>query len=442
MKIWKWILLSIIIISTGCSLNQVSENSQNNEEKQALALPWFVAATPSNTKEYVYGMGQGENKEVALAEAKKSIEEYYRNNIKSQLQIDSDSLESNLQEAYQVYYQQQLKKLRNLDISGITHLETQAVGDSYYTLARLEKALFDNSQNNIINEINAAIRLGNQADNPGLKLQSYYLATSFLNKLNQPLNYGDQNAFIYLARQINQILSNLSVAYTFSDYSDYSDYQSLKISIKVAEKPLTAIPLLIGEDSYYPNQDGIYFVKCKANQPYKLNLKIDIDQVKLYPGLKGEEVSDAKELIQALTPWQESIEVKARPVLKAFVKVSHFINNQESLNLQLINQIKNYLLEKNISLASSQTHANLLIEVTSNVGELSENSNSDITYRAWGSMTIIKDGQEKLRINLDDEATKEKTQTSAQNALDAARQAREKLNSLVLESLQASSLLD
>jgi len=440
MKFIKVLTLIILLLSTGCSSNKTQTIPQTSPSQKQINLPWYLAQTPPNDASYVYGVGSGESLDKSMSSAKESIASYYRSYIENELNYYKESIEVNQRESFAEYYSQQMKLLSNLNIPGITHVQTDQVDKVYYSLVKSERALFDSNQEIIKDEIINALKLGDSHTNPGLKLQSYYLAASLLSKLISPLEYQGKLAFVYISEQISSLFSEVEINYTFQNNSEYSNFRGLTISIKSGNETLTGIPLVMGGESYYPDKQGNYYLENYSSDPFNLIIRVDVDKINLSPQLQGRELGDAKKLIKLLTSFEQTLHIVPPVTISAFVKVSHFINNEQASNSQLVNKIKEVLLAKKISLTSNKAEANLVISATSNCDESSHNQYLGYVYKGWGFINLEKSGNERIVIDLSDEETREKTKSFAKEAKNAANSAKDKLNNLLIDKLKSENL--
>lgn len=440
MRYSKFILLFIMLIGLACSTHIPPPATPLKERESKIYLPWYIAQTPQNSSDYIYGIGSGRSVEEAIISAKKSIVSYYKQYVESEIGKHSVSDQLNDREYYRDYLSQQINIISNLNIPGISITETDQIGDTYYSLATLEKRVLEESQRAIKQEILTTLELGNSQNDPGLKLQAYYLVTSLLSKLIEPLEYEGKLIFIYLTERINAIFTKLEIAYTFAEHSKYVEYSGLIIKISSQEGVLTGIPLLLGDDSHYPDKEGNYYIKNSFNEPSNLLVKVDVNRIKLSSELQGREISDAMKLIKLITPFEQNIHIIPPLKIKAFVEVLHYIDSEKRMNLQLENQIKNYLLQKKINLTSNQQEASMQIRATTFANESSYNQYLGYAYKGEGDIKIKGVNQETVIINLSDDQTKESTKSFAKQRNQSAALTTEKLNRLLIDKLEAIQL--
>lgn len=440
----KFIILIflILLVALSCSTNKSPLVKPNEELVSKITLPWYVANTPENTSLYIYGVGNGKSLEEATISAKESIVSYYKFYVENEFNSYIESNQINDSEYYRELISHQISLLSNLNIPGISITEVDQLAGTFYALASLEREIFDKSQNAINQDILTAIELGDKQIDPGLKLQSYNLATSFLSKLIEPIKYKEKLVFIYLSDKINSIFANLEIDYKFSEHSQYSDYSGLIINIRSIDGILTGIPLLIGDNTYYPDKLGNYYLENISQEPFDLLVKVDVDAIKLSSDLVKREITDAKKSIRLITPFEQNIHIIPPVDIKAFVKVSHYINNIPSENRQLVGQIKNYLLQQNISITPNQHESNMQIIATTYVNESSYNQYIGYAYKAEGDIKILGVNNETVIVNLLDEETKENTKSFGKQKARVARTATEKLNRLLSDKLEQIKLDD
>lgn len=411
-------------------------NPQVNELLETkIILPWYVANTPENTSLYIYGVGSGKSLEEATTSAKEGIVSYYKLYVESEIDSYMESNQVNDREYYRDLLYHQKSLLSNLNIPGISITETDQIGTTFYSLAILKQNVLNESQNATKNEILTSIELGDSQCDPGLKLQSYYLASSLLSKLIEPLDYNGKLVFIYLADKINSIFAKLEVNYKFTSSSKYSDYSGLVVTIKSPEGFLSGIPILLGENTHYPDKLGNYYLENVSAKPFDLFVKVDVNNIKLSPDLQRREITDAKKLIRLITPFEQNIHVTPPVNIKAFVEVSHYIDNIRGENGQLAGQIKNYLLQKNISISPNRQGANMQVIATTSANESSYNQYIGYAYKAEGEIKIIGGNSETVFIQMSDEKSSETTKSFAKQKTQAAKTATEKLNRLLNDKL-------
>ena len=435
-------LVIIILIAIGCSPNQTTNGTKslvgNSSKKQD--LPWYVAKQPVNNALYIYGVGSGRSVIEANTSAIEAIVSYYKLYMEKEYQGYIESNQINDKEYFREYINDKKLLLSNLDIPGIAIAETSIVGTTYYTLAALDKEILTYSQSAIKKEIMDILRQATTQNNPGLKLQAYYHATSLLVKLIEPLY--DQNRLVIgdISDSITSIFSDLKIKYRFASFSQYSEYRDLAIAINSQGKILTGIPLLIGNKVCYPNERGNYFLENSNNEPFDLVIKVAVAELKLTPELRGKQIQDAKDLIKLITPFEQNIHFIPPVNIKAYIEVSHFIDNEQSNNPQLLNQIKQLLLRRNIAITPIQQEANMHIIAITYANESSHNQHLGYAYKGEGEIRITGVNNETVVIDLSDEKTKESTKSFAKQKQQSANSATLKLNSLLIEQLEQIKL--
>ncbi len=428
------LLISSLLVTTSCSLNSDKTSLEGVEITNTVSLPWFVANTPKNTNEFVYGVGNGERPELAIAMAKKAIVDYYKSSFEEELKVSSETIEIELKGTFQEYYNQQMQMISDLEIPSINHVQTDKFDKEYYSLVKLDRNSFESSQRDIEKEILVAMKEGDSQANPGLRLQSYYLATSFLSKLIQPLKYKNELVYVYLARQVNSIFSNVKFSYEFSEFSAFTDYQPLIVNVKANNKVLSGIPLLIGGGTYYPDQEGNYYLKIYENKPFDLDIHVDVNRIKMYPGLVKSERNQAIELIRVISPLKETLKIIPKNLVKSYLEMTHFVNKSESVNLPLLKELKETLLNKGISI-SPKNEAILEIEITTSSQEIEYTEDTGYTYDAWAVIKVSKKGIVDRVIDMKDEDSRKNTRSTSENKTEAEKQATMKINSMIIDKI-------
>ncbi len=437
-KIFLLFIILIILVSCSNNQKQIVENNQQMRKNtiSKIELPWYIANTPQNNSKIIYGIGSGSSLEGAVASAKESISSFYKLYVENQYQGYEESNQINNQEYYQEYISHQKKLLSNLNIPGITIVETDRVDKQYYALASLEKEILERSQRDIRYQIEESLNRGVEETNPGLKLQSYYLAASLLSKLIEPVEYQGKLAFNFIAEETISIFENIKIDYFFTSHSRLTEYQGLVVSIKSNMDVLSGIPMSLGNVNCYPDNEGRYYLKSKESSPYNLMIKVAVDNLKLSPELQGREIADARKLISLLTPFEQNLYIIPPVEITAYLDLKHFVNNEVAGNNQLLNQVKQYLLQNNISLTDYQKDANMILSISTYCDESSYNQYLGFAYKAGGTISFKGVNKEIEVRDLNDNKTREKTKSFAQQKIQAVSSATEILNDLIIEELK------
>jgi hypothetical protein len=185
---------------------------------------------------------------------------------------------------------------------------------------------------------------------------------------------------------------------------------------------------------------GNYYLANITEEPFDLLVKVDVNNIKLSSDLQRREITDAKKSIRLITPFEQNIHVIPLLNIKAFVEVSHYIDNIQSENRQLIDQIKSYLLQNNITITPNQQEASMQIIATTYINESSYNQYIGYAYKGEGGIKITGVNNETGIIHLLGEETSENTKSFAKQKLKAAKLATEKLNRLLIEELEKIKL--
>lgn len=427
----------IVLTIIGCSTSIITGEKSNPPKN---GLPWYVAKPPVNNALYIYGVGSGRSVIEANSSAKEAIVSYYKLYVEKEYQGSRESNQINDKEYFREYINDKKLLLSNLDIPGIAITETSIVGTTYYTLAALDKEILTNSQAATQKEIMDILRQAATQENPGLKLQAYYHATSLLVKLIEPLYNQNRLVISDILGNITSIFSDLKIEYKLKSFSQYSAYEGLAITINSQGKALTGIPLLLGKEVHYPDERGNYYLHNKNKEPFNLIIKVAVAELKLTPELSGRQIQDAKDLIKLITPFEQTVHIIPPLNLKAYIEVSHFIDNEQSNNPQLLNQIKQLLLQRNINITPIQQEANMHITATTYANESSHNQHLGYAYKGEGEIRITGVNNETVVIELSDENTKESTKSFAKQKQQSANSATLKLNSLLINKLEQIKL--
>jgi hypothetical protein len=450
MRCYKILMLLVFLaFLEGCSSYRIRSNSPEKKPppKASAAtaenlLPDYIAFPPANSPAFIYGTGTGNSLSQAKETARNEIIQFFRVYIENEFSNYMQSLEINNREYYKSYISNKLAALSHLSIPGISFQTTDRIGNVYYALASLDRAEFENYQAGIIQKIYSLINQADAEDNPGTKLQLYYQSAALLAKIVMPVESGSEPGFSSIFTKINDIYKQIDISSKFRDYSKFTEYQNLIIELKAKGLPLSGIPILIADNSFYADDNGCYYLQNNRKHPYDLLIKIDAAEIVLPAELSGKEIDEARKIIKSLCFFQKNLHIIPPLKLKAFIDTEHYIDHHSSSNFQLENMIKQHLLNIGIHLGDDRADANLIISASSEVFESSYNEYLGYCYKAGGTIRISGEQREAIIIELNDQNTYEKTKAFDKKPQKAAQKAAESLNALLVKELKKINFSD
>jgi len=443
---YKIIILLILfsILCFGCVFTKIetiqspSTSSSQSVQQTSPKSCWFMQAPPKNSIRYIYGTASGTSQQSADENAKANISKYFRAFLTSRYREHFESNQINDNEQYSQYIENVIIEISQLQIPGTTISERCKIGDNYYSLAKIDKAIFEESQLAINTKIRDYINAANNCSNPGKRLRKLFLAISILPQSVTPFNIEDKVAIVYLQNEVSKIIDSVESSYEIINFGEMSNTKQISIRLLANQRPLTSIPILFDTTSLKCNSAGIYFLDYNDfcdGEPFYLKWQVDYNSLS-FPELNEYQQNDAVKLIKNIVGSSNQIYIVPPVELIAQIEVNCFIDDEQSNNIQVVNAIKKILLQNDILIENQLKEPNMKIKADVNIMFSSENEYLGFCYNAAAVITITGAGIDKKVILLDDLKSEESTKSFNKSKRKAAENSLKMMITLIKKELE------
>lgn len=423
-------LLLLLIIS--CGMNRVE---QKEERVELPKLPWYITNPPKNTEQIIYGTGSGLSLEEARENARKEISQYFRSYIESEYNSHLLSITEGGDEDFLSYVNSRLEVLSWIEVRGTTIEASNQIDDHFYSLAQLDMKIFQLSQEKIIEEILAYVKLAEEAENPGRKLILLFQGGSLQVKVLRYFEINDKPSVVYFYESCQEILNQIDLDYSFIAQSDFRDDQEIEISMSYGNQGLSGFPIRIDDEPAVLDKRGKYQIQSQSDKPYTIVIEFDFSAIELGEGLQEKEKAQAIKLVRYLGAYRQDLRVVPPVDLSAYIQITHLEGGNYGENEQLMSLVTQALLSRGVKIAGSRDEAELLIEITTESIESSVNEYLGYCYQSMGRLQIENKSKPLQVIELSGAGVREATKNYGESTEQAARGSLEKLNELLLEEL-------
>jgi len=430
-----------IIIKCGTGQKEIGkpihEVQKTKEVPKENKLCWFILNPPENTDDYIFGTGSGNSSSSADENARASVSKYFQNFLTTRYREYFESHQIDDREMYNEYIDNVIIELSQLQIPGTKIEERCTSNDTFFSLAKINRSVFDSKQQELKNKIIDYINEAKHQNNPGKKLRNLFFAASILPQSIYPFDIDNIMAVVYVQNQISNILDSVESSYNIIKNHELSGERQIIIQLLFNNKPLISIPVLFETTSLKCDSNGYYYLDydeiCDGN-PFYLKWKIDHNSLS-YPELNKYEVKDAVSLIKNLSGKNFNIYIVPPVDLKSRIIVNYSIDDETASNNRIEGGIKKTLLENEIKIALYNDDANMCVKADVDVFFSSRNEYLGFCYKANATVTITGDGMERKVISLNDIESEESTKSFNENKEIAAENSLKSMISLIRKEL-------
>ncbi|MCD4818904.1 MAG: hypothetical protein K8S23_09455 [Candidatus Cloacimonetes bacterium] len=434
----KWLsILFILLLIVGCATVKEEVKIPEKPVQIEKKLPWFISNPPKNTAEFIFATGTGNSSSSADENARANISKYFKDFLTTRYREHYESHQMNEREIFNEYIDKVIINISQLQIPGVTITERNNIDATYYSLAKINKSVFDNNQQKLKDMILDHINEAKLQNNPGKKLRSLFFATSLLPQTIYPFDIDDKMAIVYLQSNISEIIDSIESSSKIIKNHELSGKKQIVIQLSSNSKPLTSIPILFETTSLKCDSNGNYYLDYNEfcdGDPFYLKWKIDHNALS-YPELNKYEIKDAVRLIKDLSGKSFNIHIVPPVDLKCKIVVDYTIDDDYEESSTIEAGIKKVILKNGIEIVSNSSEANMIVKADVNVFLSSESEYLGFCYKTNATITITGDKRDREVISLDDLKNEESTKSFNKKKEQAANNSLKSMVSLIRNAL-------
>lgn len=438
----KFFIIFTIFFIFSCGSQNIKNDSKIIEEKSShltnkekkINIPKWFENPPSNTYDFVYGIGSGLSEKEALENAKSSIAGYIETEISSEYNSYLKSEEISETENITELIENSVNiAVKNVKLTNVEIIKNEVHQGNFYSLARYNKKAI---RKELKDKIMPYLYLADNTFNAGEKIKHYVMAASFIPAFPYQFEIDNIPVLLFIQKRILEITDNMrsEVSVVKDEYS--SKKPIIKIKIFSEDLIFSNIHMKFDNQVLMNNQEDFYVIDNFPSKD-KSSVKCRFSYSDLsYPKyeLNPDELKKAEQLVRILLNKELVVTVPKNKELKAWITVQLFYNSNPvmtQLSDEILSKLKKIVNREGITIAKNMQDANLNIIAELSSFHSSSNKFLGECYKSYGSIRIESIKKTKSVLDFSGEDIEEETKSFNKKENIARRGSLEKLVKII-----------